>query len=95
MHLVPRGAEALVRLFGSTTGDQVDKFDRCEWATGPGAVPLLAACPSRLVCRVMDRVAAGDHLARLVEVEDADAGPEPVFTLSMAKAMAVQPGHPA
>src|SRR3954447_21047402 len=31
VHLVPEEAEWLAELFGSQTGDRVDKFSRCPW----------------------------------------------------------------
>jgi len=95
LHLVPQDETGVVRLFGSETGDEVDKFSRCEWAPDEAGVPLLARCPSRLVCRVLERVPVGDHVALLVEPVRAQAGPEPVFTFAMAKEQGVEPGHPA
>src|SRR5207248_6722269 len=31
-------------LFGARTGDEVDKFTRCRWTSGPAGVPLLDDC---------------------------------------------------
>src|SRR3712207_2418732 len=31
VHLVPASADGLAELFGSRTGDDVDKFSLCEW----------------------------------------------------------------
>jgi flavin reductase (DIM6/NTAB) family NADH-FMN oxidoreductase RutF len=31
----------LARLFGSETGDRVDKFSRCQWWEGPQGLPIL------------------------------------------------------
>lgn len=103
LHLVPRDAADLIELFGGETGDLVDKFTRTPWSPGPHGVPLLDGCPSRLACEVVDRVPVGDHLALLVQpVQDeagtgsgAGAGPEPVFTMAMARQLAIEPGHPA
>lgn len=95
LHLVPRDATDLVSLFGSETGDEVDKFGRTSWSPGPRGVPLLDGCPSRLACEVVERMPAGDHMALLVEPVQAEAGPEPLFTLAMARQQAIQPGHPA
>jgi hypothetical protein len=36
IHLVPENAAELAELFGGETGDEVDKFERCEWHAGPG-----------------------------------------------------------
>ena len=39
VHFLPAGATGLARLFGSETGDDVDKFAQCRWHTGPSAYP--------------------------------------------------------
>ena len=93
LHLVPSGASDIVRLFGSETGDDIDKFDRCEWFPGPSQVPLLVECPSRMVCRVLDRFPVGDHTAHLVEALDGSEGTEPVVTLTEVRKAGVHPGH--
>jgi flavin reductase (DIM6/NTAB) family NADH-FMN oxidoreductase RutF len=93
LHLVPSGASDIVRLFGSETGDDIDKFSRCEWFPGPSQVPLLAECPSRMVCRVLDRFAVGDHTAHVVEPLEVSVGPEPVVTLAEVRKAGVKPGH--
>src|SRR5690349_14969423 len=55
VHVVPEQATAVAELFGGETGDEVDKFARCAWREGPHGVPLLDACPSRLVGEVLWR----------------------------------------
>ena len=37
VHWVPSDRHDLAELFGGTTGDEVDKFDRCDWTAGPAA----------------------------------------------------------
>jgi flavin reductase (DIM6/NTAB) family NADH-FMN oxidoreductase RutF len=94
VHFVPAQEEALAELFGGETGDEVDKFARCEWRPGPGGTPLLAACPNRFVGRVLERLDAGDHDAFLLEpvaAEHGTAGGE--FTFHRAKR--IEPGHEA
>lgn len=58
----------LAELFGTLSGDDVDKFERCHYETGPGGVPLLVECPNRIVAR---RVAllddGGDHVCITLE----------------------------
>lgn len=44
VHFVPSSAEDLAELLGSRTGDEVDKFDLCEWREGHGGVPILVEC---------------------------------------------------
>ncbi len=95
LHLVPREAVDIVRLFGAETGDEIDKFIHCDWHAGPGGLPILAACPTHAVCGVLDRIDAGDHVALLVAPTLVVTGPETeVFTQKMAAAHHIEPGHP-
>lgn len=85
----------LAELFGSTTGDEIDKFARCEWTAGPQAVPLLTRCPNRFVGRVLDVFDdGGDHVCFVLEpitVEHA----EPFTPLTFQSTRDIEPGHPA
>ncbi|HEX6389137.1 MAG TPA: flavin reductase family protein [Solirubrobacteraceae bacterium] len=94
VHLVPDSEEELARLFGAQTGDDVDKFARCEWSPGPGGAPVLAACRNWFAGRVLERWPAGDHWAYLLEPVEArsDPGEEP-FAFHRARRM--EPGHEA
>jgi flavin reductase (DIM6/NTAB) family NADH-FMN oxidoreductase RutF len=94
VHLVPEDAQHIVELFGGETGDDTDKFDRCEWTAGPEGIPLLADCPSWFAGRILERVPLGDHIGHVLEPfageESSDAG---WFPFSRAKEM--EPGHEA
>jgi flavin reductase (DIM6/NTAB) family NADH-FMN oxidoreductase RutF len=94
VHVVPEDAQHIVELFGGETGDDTDKFERCEWTTGPEGIPLLADCPSWFAGRILERVPLGDHIGHVLEPfdgEDASAGGW--FPFSRAKEM--EPGHEA
>ena len=68
VHFPSAADHDLAELFGSMTGDDVDKFARCEWTEGPDGVPLLTRCPDRFVARVLDVVdVGGDHVCFVVE----------------------------
>lgn len=96
LHLVPADQTAIVRLFGSETGDEIDKFSRCMWSPGPGGVPLLDDCPSHALCTIIDRTDVGDHVAMLTEPVEVSDGPEDdIFTHNMAAEHSIEPGHPA
>jgi flavin reductase (DIM6/NTAB) family NADH-FMN oxidoreductase RutF len=92
VHRVPAGELALARLFGGETGDELDKFARCAWHSGPGAVPILDACPDWFVGRVLWRADAGDHDLFLLEPIAAEAGP-PAAQLTFDHAKDIEPGH--
>jgi flavin reductase (DIM6/NTAB) family NADH-FMN oxidoreductase RutF len=94
VHCVPADADALAELFGGQTGDEVGKFERCEWREGPGGVPLLDECPNRFVGRVLWRADAGDHDVFLLEPQAAEAAPgEEEFTFHRARR--IEAGHEA
>ncbi|MFN2587074.1 MAG: flavin reductase family protein [Actinomycetota bacterium] len=93
VHVVPEDCEALARLFGEETGDEVDKFERCAWEPGPEGVPILTECPDRFVGKVLDRLPVGDHTGFLLEPVSAEAGGSSFFSFQRAKEF--EPGHEA
>lgn len=94
VHLVPEEAERIVELFGGETGDDTDKFARCEWSPGPEGLPLLADCPSWFAGRILERRPLGDHVGHLIEpFAGHDEGNGGWFPLS--RAMRIEPGHEA
>jgi flavin reductase (DIM6/NTAB) family NADH-FMN oxidoreductase RutF len=93
VHCVAADAPDLAELFGGETGDEVDKFTRCEWHDGPEGLPILDRCERWFVGRVVDRVDAGDHELFLLEPVAASPGREEDFTFYRAKR--IEPGHPA
>jgi flavin reductase (DIM6/NTAB) family NADH-FMN oxidoreductase RutF len=94
VHFVPEDGDELAELFGGETGDDVDKFERCEWRPGPGGVPLLDGCPNRFVGRILDRVDFGDHVGMVLEPflaeEDEESG-----QLGFHRAKRIDSGHEA
>jgi flavin reductase (DIM6/NTAB) family NADH-FMN oxidoreductase RutF len=94
VHFVGAGADALVELFGSATGDDTDKFARCRWHPGPLGMPLLDECPRWFAGRILDRTPVGDHVGFLLDPFDARrAEPDAPFLFHRAKRL--EPGHPA
>jgi flavin reductase (DIM6/NTAB) family NADH-FMN oxidoreductase RutF len=94
VHLVPADADGLATLFGSRTGDDVDKFAECDWAPGPGGTPVLDDCRNWFAGRILDRREAGDHWAFLLDPFQATSDPgEEHFTFHRARRL--EPGHEA
>jgi flavin reductase (DIM6/NTAB) family NADH-FMN oxidoreductase RutF len=94
VHLVPDDAGELAELFGSQTGDEVDKFARCSWSAGPEGTPVLEACGNWFAGRILDRRPAGDHWAFLLDpFEASSTDAEQPFTFHRARRM--EPGHEA
>jgi flavin reductase (DIM6/NTAB) family NADH-FMN oxidoreductase RutF len=93
VHVLDEDRHDLAALFGGETGDEVDKFARCEWRPGPGGVPLLDGCTSYVVGRILEHRSLGDHVGFLLEpvaVSGQDAEP-----LTLDDVDDVDPGHPA
>ena len=83
----------LAELFGTQTGDHVDKFAGLRVSPGPGEAPVLADCGHWLVARrtaLLDE--GGDHVCVVTEpVEAHGSGPfEPLRTSQVAH---IVPGH--
>lgn len=57
----------VAELFGTMTGDDLDKFDRCAWQPGTSGVPLIESCPRRFVGKILDRTRWGNHTGFLLE----------------------------
>lgn len=96
VHLLGADDVDLARRFGTTTGDEVDKFAELAWTAGPDGVPLLDALPHRFVLRRTALFDDGvdDHVAFLGEPVDAD-GTGPAHPLRLAAVDDLTPGHPS
>ncbi len=67
VHVLTQEQEQVARTF-STKG--IDRFaTHGAWRPGPGGVPLLDGVLARIVCRVEQRVEAGDHSIVLASPE--------------------------
>jgi flavin reductase (DIM6/NTAB) family NADH-FMN oxidoreductase RutF len=92
VHFVAADDEELVELFGSATGDDVDKFDRCRWHPGPRGLPVLDDCPRWFAGEIIERIALGDHrgfvLAPFAAERQGGAAPFP-----FRRAKRLEPGH--
>lgn len=94
VHAVPEGAAELAELFGSKTGDAVDKFGQVSWSSGPSGVPILDDCGNWFAGRILERVPAGDHWAFFLEPLGGD-GDERQGTFMFQEARWIDAGHEA
>ena len=94
VHAIPADRGDIAELFGSRTGDEVDKFAQCRWEAGPGGTALLTDCPSRFVGRVVGRFDGGDHEGVVLEVTEAWAG-DGARPLTFQQVKDLEPGHNA
>jgi flavin reductase (DIM6/NTAB) family NADH-FMN oxidoreductase RutF len=92
VHLVPAETEGLAELFGGETGDDIDKFARCNWRPGPGGVPLLDGVDNWFAGRILNRSDLGDHSGFLLEPIDGQAEASEV-ALTSRRTRGIQPGH--
>jgi flavin reductase (DIM6/NTAB) family NADH-FMN oxidoreductase RutF len=94
VHFLPAGAMELAGLFGSETGDELDKFSRCRWHPGPRGLPILDDCGRWFAGAVVTTLTLGDHvgfvLAPFAASDDGSAD-----TLSFQQAKQLDPGHEA
>jgi flavin reductase (DIM6/NTAB) family NADH-FMN oxidoreductase RutF len=95
IHLLARRHRELARLFGSQTGDEVDKFAQCEWNSGPHAMPILTAATGWFVGEVINRYDLGDHVGFLVKPVDGDAPDSFEQLVTFADVRDLEPGHEA
>lgn len=95
VHVLSDADGDLAELFGSSTGDQVDKFEQCAIEEGPDGVPLLRRCPNRIVARrhsVFDD--GSDHVCFVLE--PVQVGRQlPLHPLRYSDVRDLTPGHEA
>ena len=94
VHFLGRDQSDLADLFGTTTGDEVDKFSRCSWVPGPDGVPRLTDCARWVAGHIVDRFDTGDHVGHLLELFDGAAG-EWAGQLGFQAVKDLEAGHPA
>lgn len=95
VHFLADDERALAVLFGATSGDDIDKFDRTPWTDGPRGVPLLDECATRMVLRRHALFDAGeDHVCLIGDPIESTCGA--TFTpLRLSYVDDLEPGHEA
>lgn len=94
VHALTPAQRDLAALFGGETGDEVDKFARCEWEPAQDGTPILVACPTWFVGRVVDRIDLGDHVGCVLAPERWRDGGR-IEQLTVPDLADLEPGHPA
>lgn len=95
VHFLTSDDRALAEHFGTTSGDDGDKFADCQWQAGPDGVPLLDACPNRVVgSKIALLDTRSDHVCVVIDpAESHFSGP---FTpLRLSDVRDLEPGHEA
>jgi flavin reductase (DIM6/NTAB) family NADH-FMN oxidoreductase RutF len=94
VHFLSTADRDLAQLFGEETGDDIDKFERCRWHTGPSGAAILDDCRRWFVGRVIERVDTGDHTGYLLEPVTAHVD-QWDGQLGYQQVKDLEPGHPA
>lgn len=95
LHFLGRDDAELAALFGGRTGDETDKFTRCDWSPWRDGTPLLDDCTDRLVGRPVAWHDVGDHVAVVLESLDAQVSGQPRAPLRFSRVRHLEPGHEA
>lgn len=93
VHFLTDDDHPLAELFGTRSGDDVDKFTLVDHELGPHGVPLLSACPNRLLLRriaLLDE--GGDHVCVVTQPEEVSTGGA-FRPLRLSAVDDLQPGH--
>jgi flavin reductase (DIM6/NTAB) family NADH-FMN oxidoreductase RutF len=94
VHVLRETDRDMAVLFGTETGDRVDKFAQCRWTSGYAGVPVLEDCLAWFVGSIEHSVDLGDHVGfqvRPVQVSDSAEG----RPLMLASVLDLDPGHHA
>ncbi len=95
VHFLTSQDHDLAELFGTVSGDQVDKFARCDHRVSSQGVPLLDRCANWLI---VERVAlldvGGDHVCIVTQPVEAGSG-GPFTPLPLSDVADLDPGHDA
>ncbi len=95
VNFLHEGSRDLAALFGEHTGDEVDKFQFCEWEEGPRGVPVLLDTRGWVVGTIVARLDCGDHVAHLIAVDEAQLRQPGRRFLSFATAKEMTPAPTA
>jgi flavin reductase (DIM6/NTAB) family NADH-FMN oxidoreductase RutF len=95
VHVLDAESIELARLFGESTGDDVDKFVRCSWRPGPDGVPVLDDASAWFSGMVQEHGRFGDHAAFLVDIDSAEVRRKPSRLLLLSDVADFDPGHEA
>jgi flavin reductase (DIM6/NTAB) family NADH-FMN oxidoreductase RutF len=93
VHGLDRTQRELASLFGTRTGDEIDKFAQCSWRPGPGGAPLLDDCRRWFVGEILHKTPWGNHTAFLLAPTEVSGDSAPPLTLSMVEDL--DAGHAA
>lgn len=80
-------------MFGSETGDRVDKLNRCAWHDGPEGLPILDDAVGWFSGRILNRFDVGDHVGFLLQPVAGHAPEHFGELVTFADVRDLEPGH--
>ncbi|WP_155770263.1 flavin reductase family protein [Mycobacterium asiaticum] len=93
VHLLSQRDTGLAELFGGETEDEIDKFARCAWHSGPKGMPILDDAVAWMVGATLDRIDFGDHVGYLLEPVEMWFAEGVSDVLHFLDVIDVEPGH--
>lgn len=93
VHFLASDQQQIAELFGEQTGDDIDKFARCEWTSSESGPPVLSAAGRWLAGPVISTHDCGDHSLFVIEPTEAAAGESWPGQFSFRQAKPMDPGH--
>lgn len=88
----------VVELFGTQTGDKINKFEHCAWHPifqGPEQLPILDDAAAWFAGKVLERFSLGDHMGHLLEPVAGNPPQELEHWVSFGDVRNLEPGHEA
>ncbi|WP_197382105.1 flavin reductase family protein [Mycolicibacterium mengxianglii] len=95
VHLLERRSLELAEMFGGQTGDDIDKFARCDWHDGPEGMPILDDASAWFVGAITKRFDVGDHVGHLLEPIAGNAPDELTDLVTFSDVRDIEAGHDA
>lgn len=92
VHVLDEQDRRIAELFGTLTGDEVDKLSLVAWTEGPSGVPIIDDVAGWFAGAVVERIDGGDHTGFVVE-PTAGAKRHDVHQLGYQDVQRLDPGH--
>lgn len=94
VHFLTHDDVELARLFGTVSGDEVDKLEQCAWQPALDGVPVLTGCANRVIGRkrALLQTEAADHVCLILEPVSAEYGGE-FRPLRLSQVAHLRAGH--
>jgi len=93
VHVLDESDERVAEVFGSLTGDDVDKLSLVEWHEGPDGLAVLDTTAGWFAGRVLNRIDMGDHTGLVLSPYAGEVRRAPSRQLGFQEVKGMAPGH--